>query len=83
MLTRKEAKAVIAARAGKGFYKSYITNVRLVATREIPGHKMGWCERDYTFEHKGKSYRINEEIVADAEGNKIYSAERKWTVKEI
>lgn len=81
--TVKEMKRVIAARAGEGFYKSYIKNIKVAAVRRIPGHRLDWDEIDYTFEHKGKSYRINERIVPDEKGNKIFSAKKEWTLEEI
>ena len=59
-------KALIASRANsavgeKRFFKSYVKSVREVARRET-----GWNDKeimfyevDYTFEYKGKQYRIN------------------------
>ena len=59
-------KALIASRANsavgeKRFFKSYVKNVKEVARRETKWHAddMVFAEADFTFEYKGKQYRIN------------------------
>lgn len=59
-------KAMIASRANsavgeKRFFKSYVKNVKEVARRETRWHdkEIMFYEVDYTFEYKGKQYRIN------------------------
>lgn len=68
---------------GFGIRYSYIKNVKCVETRKIPGHVMGWCERDYTFEHKGNAYRVNEYIIPNKEGEKVYSAKYWYEVVKL
>lgn len=48
-------KQTIAARAGKGFYKSHVRNIELAEAREIPGHLAGYVEQDYFFTYKGEA----------------------------
>lgn len=67
-------RSTIVARAGKGFYKSYVRNIRLAERRPIPEHKEHFVEKDYLFDYKGKSYRVNEHIVPDKKGEVKYSA---------
>lgn len=68
----------IASRAGKGFFKSYVKNIRLAEIRPIEGHKAGYTEKDFFFSYKGKEYRVNEYIVPNADGEKIYSAKYRY-----
>lgn len=61
-------KETIASRAnnnklGVKFYKSYVTNVKRVAVRDVPEHVLRYIEEDYIFSYKGKQYRVNEHIV--------------------
>ena len=70
-----ELKAMIASRTG--LYKSYIKNVKVEAVRSF-GHVAGWSEYDYSFTYKGKKYICEEHFV----GNKKYSAQREYTLKE-
>lgn len=79
-------KRTIASRCSgtlKGIYKSYIKNIKLVEVREIPEHITGRVEKDYTFEHKGKKYRINQHIVPDKDGIVKYSCQYKYEAFEI
>lgn len=72
----------IASRAGKGFYKSYVKNIKLAECRPIPGHKEGWDEKDYFFDYKDKKYRINESICPNDKGEIIYSAKYRYELVE-
>lgn len=76
-------KFTIAARAGEGFYKSYVRNIQRIEIREIPEHVKGWTEEDYTFSYKGKNYRVNEHICANAEGEVKYSAKYRYELVEL
>ena len=76
-------KSVIAARAGKGFYKSYVKNIRLAEVREIPNHITGWVEEDYFFTYKGKEYRVNQYICPNSEGEVKYSAKYEYKLIEL
>lgn len=76
-------KSTIASRAGKGFFKTYIKNIKLVEEREIKGHKEHWSEKDFTFEHKGKRYRVNEHIQPNKNGEVIYSAKYVYELIEL
>ena len=60
-----------------GIFKSYIRNIKCTARRR----ETGWFkeERDYTFNYKGKTYIVREEIV----GDKCASALSKFTVEVI
>ena len=60
-----------------GIYKSYIRDIKQVASRREPDWFME--ERDFSFTHKGKKYIVRAEI----EGDKRYSAKFKYTVEEI
>ena len=62
-------KLMIATRANQAagkaaFFKSYIKNVKKVSEREVsdkwPGAEVPVYETDYTFDYKGKSYRVND-----------------------
>ena len=75
-------KQTIAARAGKGFYKSYVRNLELAETREIPGHVAGYVEKDYFFTHKGRRYRVNEYICPNKDGEVKHSAKFRYEVTE-
>lgn len=72
----KELKEVLASRTG--LFKTYIKNIKVEAVRSF-GHVVGWCEYDYSFDYKGKRYLCEEHFV----GNKKYSAQREYTLKEI
>lgn len=76
-------RLTIAARAGKGFYKSYIRNIRLAESRPIKGHKKGWSENDYFFTYKGREYRINEYICPNENEEVIYSAKFRYELIEL
>ncbi len=76
-------KLTIASRAGKGFYKSYVRNIRLAECRPIEGHKSGYSEKDYFFTYKGKEYRVNEYICPDKNGVVIYSAKFRYELVEL
>jgi len=76
-------RLTIAARAGKGFYKSYVRNIRLAESRPIKGHKEGWSEKDYFFTYKGKEYRINEHICPNKNGEVVYSAKFRYELIEL
>ena len=59
-------KALIASRANSAvgeekFFKSYVKNVKEVARRRTRWHdkEIIFYEVDYTFEYKGKQYRVN------------------------
>lgn len=82
-MTNTEMKRMIASRAGKGFFKSYVKNIKCVETRPIKGHVMGAVEYDYTFTYKGKSYRVNEHICPNKEGKVIYSAKFRYELEEV
>lgn len=75
--------STIAARAGKGFYKSYVKNIRLAEKRAVSNHVKNYVEKDYIFDYKGKTYRVNQHIVPNAEGEVKYSAEYRYETKEI
>ena len=72
-----------ASKDGQKFYKSYIKNIKLVETREIKDHVKGYLEKDYTFEYKGKIYRVNQYIVPNKDGEVKYSAEYRFETIEI
>lgn len=76
-------KLTIASRAGKGFYKSYIRNIRLAETRPIKGHKAGYSENDYLFTYKGKEYRVNEHICPNQDSAVTYSAKFEYELVEL
>ena len=79
-------RSMLASRAskdGQKFYKSYIKNIKLVETREIKDHVKGYLEKDYTFEYKGKIYRVNQYIVPNKDGEVKYSAEYRFETIEI
>ena len=82
-------KSMIATRAtsgskdGQKFYKSYIKNITSAGYREIPGHVKGYLEKDYTFEYKGKKYRVNQYIVPNKDGEVKYSAEYRYETVEL
>lgn len=82
-MNSSEMKVMIASRAGKGFFKSYVKNVKCVATRPVEGHVMGAIEYDYSFTYKGKLYRVNEHIVPNKEGKVIYSAKFRYELEEV
>lgn len=74
-------KEIIVARvnmAGTRIFKSYITNVKLVETRDIKEHVKGWKEDDYTFLYKGVKCRVNRYIVPNSNGESKYSAKYKY-----
>nr|DAZ78471.1 MAG TPA: hypothetical protein [Caudoviricetes sp.] len=74
-------KEIIVARVittGVEIFKSYVTNIKLVETRDIEGHKAGWQEKDYTFLYKGVPCRLNEHIVPDSNGEVVYSAKYRY-----
>ena len=75
--------STIAARAGKSFYKSYIRNIRLVELRKIVDHVKNYVEKDYTFNYKGKTYRVNQHIVPNENGVCKYSAEYTYETIEL
>lgn len=72
----KELKEMLASRTG--LYKSYIKNVRVCEIRYV-GHVAGWCEIDYRFNYKGKSYICEQHF----SGDKRYSAESEYVLKEL
>lgn len=79
-------KETIASRAnnnklGIKFYKSYVTNVKRVAVRDVPEHVLRYIEEDYIFSYKGKQYRVNEHIVQNKEGSVKFSARFNYTVE--
>lgn len=77
---------MVAARAsscGKRFAKSYVKNIRLEERRRIPGHLAGYCEEDYSFEYKGRRYRVNKYIVPNSSGEVIYSAKFRFELVEV
>ena len=76
-------KLTIAARAGEGFFKSYVSSIKLAEKREIEGHVKGWSEEDYFFTYKGKKYRVNEYIVPNENGTSIYSAKYRYELIEL
>lgn len=76
-------KLTIASRAGKGFFKSYVRNIRLAECRTIKGHKEGYNEKDYFFTYKGKEYRVNEHICPNKSGEVIYSAKFEYELVEL
>ena len=68
-------KEVIVIRAnnnklGIKFYKSYVTGIKKVETREIPEHVLGWCEED-------------QYIVPNRNGIVKFSARYRYTVEEV
>ena len=60
-----------------GIYKSYIRDIKQVASRREPDWFM--AERDFSFTHKGKRYIVRAEIECD----KRYSAKFKYTAEEV
>jgi hypothetical protein len=76
-------RLTIASRAGKGFFKSYVRNIRIAEQRVIPDHVEGFIERDYFFSHKGKEYRVNEYIVPNDKGEVKFSAKYRYEVVEL
>lgn len=79
-------KETIASRAnnnklGIKFYKSYVTNVKRVAVRDVPEHVLRYIEEDYIFSYKVKQYRVNEHIVPNKEGSVKFSARFNYTVE--
>lgn len=79
-------KETIASRAnnnklGIKFYKSYVTNVKRVAVRDVPEHVLRYIEEDYIFSYKGEQYRVNEHIVPNKEGSVKFSARFNYTVE--
>lgn len=77
------ARATSGSKDGKKFYKSYIKNIRGAAARRIEGHVEGYQEKDYTFEYKGKTYRVNQHIVPNKDGEVKYSAEYRFETIEL
>lgn len=76
-------RLTIASRAGKGFFKSYVRNIRLAEHRPIEGHEAGFSENDYFFTYKGKEYRINQYICPSKNGEVIYSAKFRYELVEL
>lgn len=68
---------------GIKFYKSYVTGIKKVETREIPEHVCGWCEEDYMFNYKGRQYKVNQYIVPNENGIVKFSAKYRYTVEEV
>lgn len=75
---RKETIVARVNTTGEKIFKSYITNIQLIETRNIKGHKAGLQEKDYTFLYKGVKCRINGYIVPDNNGEVIYSAKYRY-----
>lgn len=88
-------KEVIAARANYSqkhngqvgrwshIYKSYISDIHPVEIRQVPGHVAGYYEVDYTFKYRGTTYRINDHLVGNANGDRRFSAEHRYTLEVI
>lgn len=71
-------RTTIEARAVEGFFKSYVRNIQLAEQRAVKDHAGHFVEKDYTFDYKGKSYRVDEHLVPNPNGEVKYSMKTEY-----